>query len=124
MFKILDTTFILNLFFKVIKPGDVKTIRGEGMPQYKNPFEKGNLYVTFQIKFPDNHFTTEDKMKILESVLPPRPPFVMPSGENVEEVDLMDYDPNDRSGYSRRTEAYASDDEDHVHGPGVQCAHQ
>lgn len=102
----------------------MKTIKGEGMPQYKNPFEKGNLYVTFQIKFPDNHFTTEDKMKILESVLPPKPPFSMPIGENVEEVDLMDYDPNDRSGYSRRTEAYASDDEDHVHGPGVQCAHQ
>lgn len=94
------------------------------MPQYKNPFEKGNLYVNINVTFPNNYFTTIDKIKILESVLPPRPPFTAPSGENVEEVDLMDYDPHlDRNSYSRR-EAYASDDEDHVHGSGVQCAHQ
>lgn len=109
---------------QVIKPGDVKTVVGEGMPQYKNPFEKGNLYVNFEIKFPENHFTTEENLKVLESVLPPRPQFVMPTGENVEEADLMDYDPSEKSTRGGRSEAYVSDDEDHVHGPGVQCAHQ
>ncbi|GJQ70079.1 hypothetical protein Trydic_g22555 [Trypoxylus dichotomus] len=28
---------------QVIKPGDVKAVVGEGMPLFKNPFEKGNL---------------------------------------------------------------------------------
>lgn len=110
---------------QVIKPGEVKAVQGEGMPQYKNPFEKGNLYVTFEIKFPENHFASEENLKLLECVLPPRPKFVMPEGEHVEEADLLDYDPNDRSSHSgARGEAYASDDEDHVHGPGMQCAHQ
>ncbi|XP_018333900.1 dnaJ homolog subfamily A member 2 [Agrilus planipennis] len=108
----------------VIKPGDTKTVPGEGMPQYKNPFEKGNLYVTFDITFPSNHFANERQLKVLESILPPRPQFTMPVGEHVEEVDLHDYDPNDRSSHSGRSEAYESDDE-HIHsGPGVQCTHQ
>ncbi|KAI4465051.1 dnaj-like-2 isoform a-related [Holotrichia oblita] len=80
---------------QVIKPGDVKAVVGEGMPYYKNPFERGNLYVTFEIRFPDNHFANENKLKLLESVLPPRTVFKMPVGDHVEEVDLNDYDPND-----------------------------
>ncbi|XP_023016429.1 dnaJ homolog subfamily A member 2 [Leptinotarsa decemlineata] len=109
----------------VVKPGDVKTVIGEGMPRYKNPFEKGNLYIAFEIKFPENHFTTEANLNVLETLLPPRSAFTMPQGENVEEVDLLDFDPNERSSNSGRGEAYASDDEDQMHGgPGIQCAHQ
>ncbi|CAH1978041.1 unnamed protein product [Acanthoscelides obtectus] len=109
----------------VIKPGDVKAVIGEGMPIYKNPFEKGNMYISFNIKFPENHFTTEENLKLIETLLPPRPSFEMPQGEQVEEVDLQDFDPNDRSSYSGRGEAYASDDEEHFHGgPGIQCANQ
>ncbi|XP_022918984.1 dnaJ homolog subfamily A member 2-like [Onthophagus taurus] len=110
---------------QVIKPGDVKAVVGEGMPHYKNPFEKGNLYVTFDIKFPEKNFTSENKLKLLETLLPPRPDFKKPVGEHVEDVDLMDYDLNERATSSGRGEAYASDDEEHMHGgPGIQCAHQ
>lgn len=110
---------------QVIKPGDMKIVNGEGMPQYKNPFEKGNLYVNFDIKFPDNNFATEDQMKLLESFLPPKPEFHMPVGEHVEEVDLHEYDRDAQRSSSGRGEAYASDDEEHMHGgPGLQCAHQ
>ncbi|KAJ8958811.1 hypothetical protein NQ318_019571 [Aromia moschata] len=77
----------------VVKPGDVKAVMGEGMPHYKNPLREGQ-------PFPDSHFTTEANLKVLESLLPPRPPFVMPQGEHVEEVDLHDFDPNDRSSHS------------------------
>jgi len=109
---------------QVIKPGDVKVVSGEGMPIYKNPFERGHLYITFTIKFPDNHFASEPILRKLESILPPRPSFVLPEGEHVEEVNLIEYDPNDRSSHSgHRGEAYASDDEEH-HGPGMQCVHQ
>lgn len=69
----------------------------------------------------------ENKMtlfQLLEGLLPPRPTFIMPQGEQVEEVDLHDYDPNSRSGSSGRQEAYASDDDDHHHGGGIQCASQ
>lgn len=109
---------------QVIKPGDVKVISGEGMPIYKNPFERGNLYITFTVKFPENHFAPGPVLTELETMLPPRPFFTMPEGEHVEEVDLQEFDPNDRSSHSgHRGEAYASDDEEH-HGPGMQCVHQ
>lgn len=108
---------------EVVKPGDLKGIQGEGMPQHKNPFEKGNLYIKFDVTFPENNFANEDQLKQIESILPPRPAFVMPTGEDVEEVNLMEYTASERS--RGREEAYASDDEEHMHtGPGVQCAHQ
>ena len=37
---------------------------GEGMPHYRNPFEKGNLYIKFDITFPPNNFTEEMKLKV------------------------------------------------------------
>ncbi|CAG9567028.1 unnamed protein product [Danaus chrysippus] len=108
---------------EVIKPGDLKGIQGEGMPQHKNPFEKGNLYIKFDVTFPENHFANEEQLKKIESILPPRPAFVMPTGDDVEEVNMMEYTASEKS--RSREEAYASDDEEHVHaGPGVQCAHQ
>ncbi|XP_023954720.2 dnaJ homolog subfamily A member 2 [Bicyclus anynana] len=108
---------------EVIKPGDLKGIQGEGMPQHKNPFEKGNLYIKFEVTFPENHFANEEELKKIESILPPRPVFVMPTGEDVEEVNMMEYTASERS--RGREEAYASDDDEHMHaGPGVQCAHQ
>lgn len=109
---------------EVIKPGDTKGIQGEGMPQYKNPFEKGNLYIKFDVVFPQNNFASEENLKNLEHILPPRPAFVMPTGDDVEEVNLMDFTAP-AGGKGGREEAYASDDEEHMHaGPGVQCAHQ
>ncbi|KAL3282043.1 hypothetical protein HHI36_005245 [Cryptolaemus montrouzieri] len=108
----------------VLKPGDMKMVEGEGMPYHKNPFQRGNLNIVFTIQFPDNHFTNEQGFSILEKLLPPKPAFVMPVGEHVEEVDLHDYDPNARGSHSgHHGEAYASDDEE-AHGPGIQCAHQ
>ncbi|XP_065331662.1 dnaJ homolog subfamily A member 2-like [Cloeon dipterum] len=110
---------------EVIKPGDLKGIKEEGMPQYKNPFEKGNLYIKFDVTFPSNNFADEDKLKLLETLLPERPPEVIPSGE-AEEVVLMDYDPFEKSERGNRsTEAYDDDDDEGHAGPGgIQCAHQ
>lgn len=55
-------------------------------------------------------------------LLPPRPDIKIPSGDDVEEVDLQEYDPNERRGDGARGEAY-EDEEMHL-GPGLQCAHQ
>lgn len=107
----------------VIRKDSVKAIKGEGMPIHKNPFEKGNLYVQFEITFPNDHFATAEQMKQLESLLPPRPPFVMPIGDDVEEVDMQSYDPR-RSEEHMRGEAYDSDEEQQGHGNDVQCQTQ
>ncbi len=36
----------------MIKNGDIKSVQGEGMPTYRNPFEKGRLIVQFLVNFP------------------------------------------------------------------------
>ena len=52
-------------------------IRGQGMPSYRH-HDFGNMYIQFDVKFPerltgpDGTGMTEDMIKALESVLPPR----------------------------------------------------
>ncbi|KAG7249093.1 hypothetical protein CRUP_027331 [Coryphaenoides rupestris] len=112
---------------KVIEPGSVRVVRGEGMPQYRNPFEKGDLYIKFDVQFPSNNWISPEKLTELEDLLPSRSEEPVISGET-EEVDLQDYDMSQGSSGGGRREAYndSSDEEGGGghHGPGVQCAHQ
>lgn len=39
-------------------------VRGEGMPQYRNPFEKGDLYIKFDVQFPDNNWISSEKLTV------------------------------------------------------------
>lgn len=36
----------------VIRPGDVRGVTDEGMPRLKNPVQRGQLCVRFQVRFP------------------------------------------------------------------------
>ena len=63
---------------------------------------------------------------MLEQVLPPRKQEDIPTGENVEEVTLSDYEPRRGEG-ARRGEAYDEDDDDDDEmggGHRMQCAQQ
>jgi len=119
----------------VVEPGSTKMVPSEGMPRYRSPFEKGELYIKFDVTFPPSHFAVKENIEKIEALLPARPTFVQPEGDQVEEVDLHDYDANDRrggdGGHSSSgaggsgNNAYDSDEEDGGQGgPGVQCAHQ
>ncbi|XP_060066217.1 dnaJ homolog subfamily A member 2-like [Ylistrum balloti] len=109
----------------VIHPGAVKCIKGEGMPTYKSPFDKGELLVKFDITFPPQNFAPEHKLQKLEKLLPPRPKVEIPTGEDVEEVSLVELDDTRGSGHHGGNEAYNEDSDDEGgHGPRVQCAHQ
>ena len=100
---------------EVFKHGDVKCILNEGMPQYKNPFEKGRMIIQFLVNFPDK--LPAHKVSQLESCLPARPEEIIP--ENSEEVSLVEMDPEYESRRQNRREAYNDED-----GPtrNVQCA--
>jgi DnaJ-class molecular chaperone len=37
---------------KITKPGEVEKIKGEGMPIYDYPSDKGDLFVTYEVEFP------------------------------------------------------------------------
>lgn len=107
---------------EVIKKDAIKVVKGEGMPIYRNPFEKGNLFVRFTIEFPTKYELEPDQLQRIEELLGPKPAFTMPTGEMVEEVNWVDYDPEEDNG--ARSGAADSDDEDHPRGAGVQCQTQ
>lgn len=49
---------------EVLAPGNIRAIKNEGMPIFKSPFEKGNLYIKFDVKFPENNALNEDAIKV------------------------------------------------------------
>merc|ERR1719328_613185 len=91
------TLLIQTVSGEVIKNGDIKCVYGEGMPTYRNPFEKGKLIIQFSVQFPDR---LEPKLaESLAKILPPK-----------EEAMIPDDHDEDEGG--------------HGHGPGVNCATQ
>jgi len=101
---------------EVIKNAEVKCVLSEGMPQYKNPFEKGRLLVQFIVDFPDK--IPLEHIPLLEKILPPRPEVIIP--DESEECQLVELD---RSQRRRQNHSMYDDDDDE--GPGgrqhVQC---
>lgn len=105
---------------EVVSPGTTKVIENQGMPVYRHG-GRGNLFIKFSVKFPPKNFASEEKIKQLESILPPRTSFKIPKGVEVDECDLVDVDPYKHQSNTRR-ETVDSDDEGAQ--PGVQCQSQ
>uniref|UniRef100_A0A8C6SPH7 Chaperone DnaJ C-terminal domain-containing protein n=1 Tax=Neogobius melanostomus TaxID=47308 RepID=A0A8C6SPH7_9GOBI len=103
----------------VIKPNDIKCINNEGMPVYRDPSERGQLFVNFQVEFPGKDWLPEHLMYQLERLLPPREDVMLT--DDMEEVDLCDVDVQAQQRKQQR-EAYDEDED----GPqtGVQCQTQ
>lgn len=49
---------------KIISPGESIVLRGEGMPTYKNPDQRGNLYVIIHIDMPDESWLRSIDRKV------------------------------------------------------------
>jgi len=110
----------------VITPGEVRVITNEGMPKYKAPFEKGNLYITFNVEFPKPGFLKDKQLQELEKLLPPRRPAPKVT-EEMEEVQLTKVTQNDQRSKPTGRRPQEPEDEDDEGGQGgqrVQCAQQ
>ncbi|XP_071541162.1 dnaJ homolog subfamily A member 1 [Panulirus ornatus] len=113
-----DRTIVISTIpGEVIKNGEVKAVLGEGMPQYKNPYEKGRLLVQFLVDFPPH--IPVDRIPRLEKILPPRPEVMIP--DDSEECQMVEIDRSQRS--HRNHNAIYDEDEDDHHGgrQHVQC---
>lgn len=96
---------------KVIKPNHTIVLRGEGMPTYKRPDHKGDLYVGLEIEMPDESWARSvDKAvrflvpddyvrdltyispQALRPLLPPKREDVSPLPAIVDEVDYEEAD--------------------------------
>lgn len=101
------------------------------MPSYRH-HDFGNLYIQFNVKFPerlssaDGGSLTEDQIKALESVLPPRNlSNAPPADAMVDDHVLEDVDPTREANRARGATAMDEDDDDmHPGAERVQCASQ
>ena len=109
---------ISSLPGEIIKPNEIKCVLNEGMPMYRNPYEKGRLIIQFNVEFPKKGQIDTKKISALENILPPRIPVDIPL--NAEEHTLVEIDPSYRN---RRN--YEDMEEDMPQGARrVQCANQ
>lgn len=88
----------------VIKPGSFKMVEREGMPTYRDPFNKGHLYINFEIEFPET--LSKDLLKSIKEVLPNTNSTKKEKGDievNLEESDRMvgDEDEEEEQGQSQ-----------------------
>jgi len=118
-----DRTLIIQTIpGEVMKHKEVRSINGEGMPQYRNPFDKGQLIIEFEVKFPEDKWFTTETISKLEQLLPARPELIIP--DEVEECELHKIDQNNYKRNSSRTEIYDDEDDEDGGAPRVQCASQ
>lgn len=120
--KTLDDRILIisSLPGEIIKPNDVKCVLNEGMPMYKNPFEKGRLIINFNVKFPQNGEIDLKKITELEKILPAK--AKVEATKDAEEHTLVDLDPSYER--SKRNEEYMDEDGGMPNGRRVQCANQ
>jgi len=100
---------------EVIKPGTLKKVAHLGMPIYRRPFDYGNLYIKFDVVFPEK--LNAEQVKALEAVLPKR--GVSKKTDETEEFLLEEAD------LEAETNDHDHDhDDDDESGGGVQCSQQ
>lgn len=105
---------------KIIKPGDSIVLRGEGMPVYKNPDQKGHLYVILEVDMPDETWLKTVDAKALEDLLPPKKPEMDPKPAVIDEVpfeesDIVDFGEGDDDDWEDEDEE--EEDEDDLSEP-------
>jgi DnaJ-class molecular chaperone len=53
-----------------VKPGTIRCVRSEGMPQQSNPYKRGDLFVEIDVVFPKPGELDERALRALTAVLP------------------------------------------------------
>eukprot|EP00992_Anisonema_acinus_P010328 TRINITY_DN6496_c0_g1_i1.p1 TRINITY_DN6496_c0_g1~~TRINITY_DN6496_c0_g1_i1.p1 ORF type:complete len:424 (+),score=113.42 TRINITY_DN6496_c0_g1_i1:63-1274(+) len=105
---------------EILHHGQMLSIPNEGMPKYKNPFDKGSLVIKFSVKMPES--LSEGAMAALRKALPP-PTRRDPSFDAAEAEECFLH-PVPAGGFTSREEEEEEDEDPRRGGGGVQCAHQ
>jgi len=114
--KHLDDREILLSYPDIVNPGDVLAVPNQGMPIMGQPDQFGDLFVQFNVTFPQK--LTDQQRKALLSVFQPSKPKV---GSEVEKFTLKKMKPRQQQ---KQRPQNGSDEEGPGGQPGVQCAQQ
>jgi DnaJ family protein A protein 2 len=105
----------------------VKMVRGQGMPSYRH-HDYGNLYIRFDVKFPEKNWTDDaSAFESLRKLLPPPSTESNPPAESMTEpADLEDLDSGAQSKVFGDPNGMGDDEDEDGHpgGERVQCASQ
>jgi len=109
---------------KILKHSDTIILRGEGMPIYKQPDTKGDLYLTFTIEMPDDEWLKTVNQETLLSLIPPKKTDIEPRPAVVttaafEEADIEEFGEGDEDDWVED-----EDDEDEFGGGEPECRPQ
>jgi DnaJ family protein A protein 2 len=104
---------------EVTKHDSVKMIKGEGMPQHGNIFNKGGLFVHFSVVFPA--VLSTDMVAKLKKVLPPAPQPMLSGEEEVVSMQPVDMNQFGRGAGGGRSAHEADEDDEGQGGQRVQC---
>ncbi|EAU85530.2 chaperone regulator [Coprinopsis cinerea okayama7 len=77
---------------KIINPNDAIILRGEGMPIFKRPDDKGDLHVVLTVEMPDADWLNTVDIKALSTLLPPKKEDIEPLPEIVDEANYEESD--------------------------------
>ncbi|KAJ9064952.1 DnaJ-like protein xdj1 [Entomophthora muscae] len=104
--------------------GQVIRIKGEGMPQFKRPFDKGDLYITLEVVLPTANELSAMTLNTLKQILPNLPN--MPSSPDlVESTDAEKASLQDFGRIQAAGEDYIQlESEENAGFPGMQCNQQ
>jgi DnaJ family protein A protein 2 len=103
----------------VVKHDSLKLVKGEGMPQHGNIFNKGGLFIHFSVKFPKS--TPINVLNAIKAVMPLPPPPTLTGDE--EEHDMNDVDVSQigkGADGGRSMMDGENDDDDDGHSGGAQ----
>jgi len=103
----------------ILKPNSMKQIDFEGMPTWKSPFDKGHLFIKFEVEFP--HTIPEEMVSELIKILPQKNKVELLDGEKEIELEEPKFDAN-----SKRREEQQEEEENQRGGnrQGVSCQTQ
>ena len=115
---------------EIIEPEKLKTVAELGMPFFERPFKFGNLYLDFQIVFPDK-LTNEQSTKITQILNNERLNKVGKLPKDIEKYTMEDYDASEtNSSYKggKKEDWKGEDDDDDDEEGGyhrtVNCSNQ
>jgi len=81
---------------EITKPKDLKVVKNEGMPLHRNPFVKGNLFIEFDVKFPERSQMSAESRRKLREILPqPEKMAVSRDDPDVDHHTVADIDNSD-----------------------------
>lgn len=124
---------------RVLRPGELLVVRGEGMPHHRSPQDAGDLILRVEVDFPTQSPSADD-MKNIEAIIGgrrevPTIESLEEAGGEVEECELSEYsaerERRRRAARAQRKEQERINEEERRGsrgagggGPGVQCAQQ